>query len=94
MKVHLPKDLESALRAMVASGRYPTESEAVAAAVRLLQDRELLREARLREIRESIREGDASAETGGWLEGGEVFAWVSAEGRKRLSAERRRRKRA
>lgn len=93
MKVHLPKDMEAALRAMVASGRYPTESEAVADAVRLLQDRELLRETKLRQIRALIKEGDASAAAGGWLESSDVFGWVSAEGRRRLP-ERRKRKRA
>lgn len=94
MKVHLPKDLRDTIQQLVASGRYATESEAIADGVRLLQDRELLREAKLRQLRAMIKEGEGSAKEGGWLEAGDVFDWVKAEGRRRLAAEKRKRKRA
>jgi antitoxin ParD1/3/4 len=94
MKVHLPKELQETIRQLVAAGRYPTESEAVADAVRLLQDREILRQAKLRQVQGLIKEGDESAKEGGWLEASDVFGWVRSEGRSRLTSGKRKRKRA
>ncbi len=42
MTVHLPEDLELFVRMQVASGRFPSEDEAISAAVRLLRRFEAL----------------------------------------------------
>ena len=42
-------------------------------------------DARAAQMRAAIQEGEESANQGGWLEASEVFDWVKAEGRRRLS---------
>lgn len=50
-------ELEKFVEKLVESGRYSSRSEAVRAALRLLEDRERLREMKLASLREKIQEG-------------------------------------
>lgn len=48
---------ESLVKDLVSSGRYATASEAVRDGLRLLEEREELRQAKLQALRDAIREG-------------------------------------
>jgi antitoxin ParD1/3/4 len=55
--ISLPPDLESFVQAKVQSGVYPTENEVVREALRLLRERDRIREIRLAELRHEIELG-------------------------------------
>lgn len=74
MEVHLPRELEAFVRDLVATGRYASASEAFAAAVFLLQDREYVRAGRLEWLRTAAKDGFGSLEKDGPLDGEQVFA--------------------
>jgi len=80
----LGEHYESFVRQLVESGRYASASEVMRDSLRLLEEREQLRAARLEALREAIHEG---------LERGPADAWdseeIRAEGRRRLAARRR-----
>jgi antitoxin ParD1/3/4 len=80
----LGEHYESFVRQLVESGRYASASEVMRDSLRLLEEREQLRAARLEALREAIQEG---------LESGPADAWdieeIRAEGRRRLAARRR-----
>jgi antitoxin ParD1/3/4 len=75
---------ESFVRELVSSGRYSSASEVLRDGLRLLEEREQLREIKLKALREAIQEG---------LDSGNYEPWdveeIKAEGR-RILAERRR----
>ena len=50
-------ELDSFVNKLVDSGRFTSQSEAVRAALRLLEDEERLREVKLEALREKIQEG-------------------------------------
>jgi antitoxin ParD1/3/4 len=72
---------ENLVKDLVSSGRYSTASEAIRDGLRLLEEREELRLAKLEALREAVREG---------LESGEPIPF-NAEG---IIAEAKARKRA
>lgn len=72
MDVPLPPDLEQYVRDLVRSGRYASASEAVAAGLWLLLDREYVREGRLRWLQQAVEEGLASLEDGEGQDGEQV----------------------
>ena len=84
MNVNLTPQLEELVRAKVASGMYPSASEVVREALRLMDEQDRLRAARLEQLREDIREG---------LNSGPSKAW-NAEEAKREARARQARKRA
>ena len=55
--ISLPPDLESYVQAKVQSGRYQTENEVVREALRLLRERDRIREMRLADLRREIELG-------------------------------------
>jgi antitoxin ParD1/3/4 len=61
---------EQFIKQQVQSGRYNSASEVVRDGLRLLQEREEIREAKLEAIREKLREG---AESGPGIDADEVF---------------------
>jgi len=75
MNVSLTKELEKLVDGKVASGRYSSASEVVRDALRLLEDRDRMREVRMAELSAEIRRG---VESGDPLPGEEVFARVRA----------------
>jgi len=64
MNVSLTKALEDFVNRKVASGRYGSASEVVREALRLLEDRERVREAQLGELRLEVSKGLAQLDAG------------------------------
>lgn len=73
MNVSLTPELEELVHARVRSGRYTSASEVVREALRLLADRDELRDIRLQEIRAQVAEGLRAAGAGDVHPGDEVF---------------------
>lgn len=73
MNVSLTPELEELVHERVRSGRYTSASEVVREALRLLADRDELREIRLREVRAQVAEGLRAADAGDVHPGDEVF---------------------
>lgn len=66
MNVSLTPELEEFVRERVDAGRYRSASEVVRAGLRLLQDREKLREVKLEELRAAVQKGLDSGPTEEW----------------------------
>ena len=64
MQIHLPAELEAFVQQLIESGAYGTPSEIVHDALWLLKDHEVLRGAKLAELRELIAVGVEQAERG------------------------------
>ena len=84
MNVNLTPQLEELVRAKVASGMYTSASEVVREALRLMDEQDRLRAAKLEQLRDDVRHG---------LESGTSQPW-SAEDAKRQGRARRERKHA
>lgn len=74
MNVSLPPELTRFVEEKVRSGLFPSHSEVVRLALRLLQERDEMREARLACLREEVAVGLEQARRGELLEGEGVFA--------------------
>ena len=59
-------ELDSFVDGLVDTGRFSSQSEAVRAALRLLEDKERLREVKLEALREKVQEGLESGEPEEW----------------------------
>jgi antitoxin ParD1/3/4 len=79
MNVNLTPQLEDLVRRKVASGMYTSASEVVREALRLMEEQDQLRAARLAQLRNDIHEG---------LDSGASEPW-DAEATKRLGRARR-----
>ncbi len=66
MNVNLTPQLEELVRAKVASGLYSSASEVVREALRLMAEQDGLREAKLQQLREDVRQGLASGASQPW----------------------------
>jgi antitoxin ParD1/3/4 len=66
ININLPPQLEAMVRQKVASGRYASASEVVREALRLLEQEERLREAKLEQLRKDIDEGLSSGAPVDW----------------------------
>ena len=91
MNVSLTPELECLVNEKVQTGMYQTASEVVREALRLLKEHD---EAKLRELRETIRVGIDQLERGEYIEYGEtnvkaLAAAVKDRGRKRLARTRK-----
>jgi putative addiction module CopG family antidote len=76
MNAHLPADLEQFLESKVRSGRFSSADEAMAAAVRLLRDKEEAEEGR---ALEGIRQGLEDMRAGRTQPLAEAFADIRRE---------------
>ena len=74
MNISLTPELEQYINEQVKSGKYASVSEIVGEALRLLWERDRIREARLAELKEKIREGIEASERGEVVDGEEFFA--------------------
>jgi len=83
MNISLTPHLEELVRSKVESGLYNSASEVLRDALRLLEERDQLRELRLSELRREIQKGINSGEATSL----DIDA-VKANGRKRLAAQR------
>ena len=84
MNVNLTPQLEEMVRAKVASGLYTSASEVVREALRLMDEQDRLRAAKVEQLREDIRQGLGSGPSAAW----------SAEDVKAEARARRARKKA
>ncbi|MDR3569053.1 MAG: type II toxin-antitoxin system ParD family antitoxin [Syntrophobacteraceae bacterium] len=81
MNVNLTQQLENMVKQKVASGLYTSASEVVREALRLMEERDRLREAKLAQLRQDIHDG---------LNSGAPSPWnpeeIKLEGRKKRAA--------
>lgn len=89
MNVSLTPELEQFVREKAESGRYRSASEVVRAALRLLQDREKLRDVKLEELHAAVQKGLDSGSAGEL----DIDA-IKREARKRWDAKRREKQEA
>lgn len=91
MIVSLPPDVENYLQEQIAAGFYPSVSEAIIEAVRLLQERDQFEEKRLEILRARLAKAEADFERGDYIDidsKEELVAFmdkIKSEGRKRLA---------
>jgi antitoxin ParD1/3/4 len=78
------KHFEGFIQTLLESGRYSTASEVMRDGLRLIEEREEHRKAKLESLRAEIQKGFNS---GPMEEVGDMFARIKVEGRKRLAAQ-------
>lgn len=66
MNVNLTPQLEELIRSKVASGMYTSASEVVREALRLMDEQDRLRAAKLEQLRDDIRQGLKSGPSQAW----------------------------
>ncbi len=66
MNVNLTPQLEELVRSKVASGLYTSASEVVREALRLMDEQDRLRAAKLEQLRDDIRQGLSSGPSKAW----------------------------
>jgi len=66
MNVNLTPHLEELVRQKVASGLYSSASEVVREALRLMDEQDRVRQARLEQLRHDIRAGKQSGPSAAW----------------------------
>ena len=66
MNVNLTPQLEELVRAKVSSGMYTSASEVVREALRLMDERDRLRQVKLDDLRREVRNGLDSGESEPW----------------------------
>ena len=79
LTVTLPRDLAAFVRERVADGTFPSASALVAEAIVGLQDRVLLRAAKLADLRAAIQVGVEQADRGELVDGEAVMERLLAE---------------
>jgi antitoxin ParD1/3/4 len=88
MNVHLGSVFDEFVAGLLKSGYYQTQSEVLREGLRLLKEREELKQLRLAELRKEIAVGAAQADRGEFVDGPEAFAKI-----RQRSAQRKRSKR-
>ncbi len=76
MNVSLTSELENIIDEKVKSGLYGSASEVVREGIRLLQQRDELRELKLDALRKEIQKGVDDLEAGRFRDGGEVMVEI------------------
>ena len=66
MNVNLTPQLEELVRSKVSSGLYTSASEVVREALRLLEEQDRMREAKLEELRRDVHKGLDSGASAAW----------------------------
>jgi antitoxin ParD1/3/4 len=89
MNVRLTSEVETLVQSKVKAGLYPSASDLVGEAVRLLDRRDRAGRRRLTEIRENIDEGWFALKNGESVDGEEFFQ--SLQRRERVLAQKRKR---
>jgi antitoxin ParD1/3/4 len=83
INVSLTPHLGRFVNARVASGRYQSASEVIRESLRLLEERETMKEATLGDLRKKIAVGLEQARRGDLLDGEQVFRQLEERTRKR-----------
>jgi len=88
MNVSLTPELDRYVLSKVETGRYNSASEVMREALRLMQERDEIRDLQLVEARLKIRNGLAALEAGDFVEGtsAELYEQTVARSRQRLNA--------
>lgn len=79
MNVSLTPELEQFVQEKVSTGRYHSASEVVREALRLLEERDGLRQVRIQTLREQVTKGVEQARRGELTDGEAVFDHLDAE---------------
>jgi antitoxin ParD1/3/4 len=77
------KHFEEFIASLIESGRYSTASEVMRDGLRMIEEREQRRMAKLEALRAEIQQG---LDSGPVEDVGDMFVRIKAEGRKRLAA--------
>ena len=83
MNISLTKELEQLVQKKVKGGRYLSASEVVREALRLLEERDRLRQAQLTKLRKEVAIGLAQLRRGQGIPGEEVFAEIREKSRRK-----------
>jgi antitoxin ParD1/3/4 len=83
MNVNLGGTLDNFVAELLKSGLYQSQSEVVREGLRLLKDREELKNVRLAELRREIAIGSDEADRGEFVDGGQTFAEIRKRSAKR-----------
>lgn len=86
MNVNLGPIFDEFVAEMLRTGLYQSQSEVVREGLRLLKEREEIKNLRLAEMRKQISLGMKQAEKGDLIEGATVFAGIRARSAKRRRA--------
>jgi antitoxin ParD1/3/4 len=81
VNVHLTPKLETLVQTKVKTGLYNSASEVVREALRLLEERDRIRQLQIQDLRKKINEGWASLERGEGVDGQEFFRALGREER-------------
>ena len=87
MNVSLTPELEQMVQGKVQTGRYNSASEVVREALRLMDERDRMKEMHKEELRKKIAAGLKSLEEGKGIDGEEFFAQMNAELDEEIRAE-------
>jgi antitoxin ParD1/3/4 len=87
MNVHLGPAFDEFVADLLKSGYYQTQSEVLREGLRLLKEREEVKQMRLAELRKEIALGSEQADRGQFVDGPEAFAKI-----RRRSAQRKKSK--
>ncbi|MEH2461041.1 type II toxin-antitoxin system ParD family antitoxin [Nostoc sp.] len=79
MNISLTPELEQLVKDKVNTGRYHSVSEVMGEALRLLDERDRVREQRLAELKAKIQVGIEELERGEGIDGEEVFAEIEED---------------
>ena len=85
MNVHLGSVFDQFVADLLKTGYYQTQSEVLREGLRLLKEREEVKQMRLAELRKEIALGAEQADRGQFVDGPEAFAKI-----RRRSAQRKR----
>jgi antitoxin ParD1/3/4 len=76
MNVHLGPVFDAFVADLLKSGYYQTQSEVLREGLRLLKEREEVKQLRLAELRKEIAVGSEQADRGQFVDGPETFAKI------------------
>ena len=85
MNVSLTPELEQFVQNKVESGLYYSASEVIREGLRMLQEKEMLKQIQIEELRKEIQKGIEQADRGELVDGEEVFENIRAKSRARRS---------
>ena len=83
MNISLTPELEQFVQSKVDSGMYYSASEVIREGLRMLQEREMLKQIQIEELRREIQKGIEQADRGEFVNGEEVFENIRAKSRTR-----------
>ena len=79
MNISLTPELEQLVKDKVSSGKYHSVSEVMGEALRLLEERDRIRDQRIAELKAKIQVGIEELERGEGIDGEEVFAEIEED---------------